>query len=169
MSFFTLSSGSQVETQDTFDMGGGDITPIPTNTQVKAYCEEAAWSEYQGDRYINLKWEVIEGEYKSRKIFQKIKVCDTDSKKRDKALTMLSAIDTNTGGGLMRLGQEPNDMDLQTNLCNKPMALKIMVWALEDAQTGEKKTGNWIGAVAPLNRAQTQPAQQAAPTTKPSF
>lgn len=173
MNFFQLSSGEQLNNNGSFEMGGGDMEPIPANTQVKAFAEEAKWDEHEGLRHVSIKWIVIDGEYKNRKIFQKIRVFDTDTKKKDKAIQMLAAIDTNSGGGLQRIGQEPTDMDLQANLCNKPMALKVMVWKIADEQTGEVKQGNWVGAVAPLNRAPAQqaPAQQmqAAPANKPQF
>lgn len=168
MNFFQLSTGEQAGNTGEFNLGGGDFEPIPNDTQVKAYCEESKWDEYQGDRYINLKWEIIEGEFKGRKIFQKLKVADQDSKKRDKAISMLAAIDTNSGGGLMRIGREPNDMELQQNLCNKPMALLLKVWSIKDEATGETKKGNWVGAVAPLNRRNAsapQPSQQPAQQT----
>lgn len=160
MSFWNLSDGQQAQQQSTFEMGGGDLAPIPANTQLKAFAEEAKWEEHNGERKIKIKWDVIDGEFKGRKVFQNIKVCDADAKKRDKAIKMLSAIDTNSGGGLMRAGREPNDMDLQINLCNKPMAILVQVWKITDDQTGEVKQGNWVGAVAPLNRSQPQAQPQ---------
>lgn len=167
MSFWNLSDGQQAQQQETFDMGGGDIEPIPAGTQLKAFAEEAKWEEHNGERKIKIKWDVIEGEYKGRKVFQNIKVCDADSKKRDKAIKMLSAVDTNSGGGLMKIGAEPSDMDLQVNLCNKPMALLVQIWKIEDEVTGEIKTGNWVGAVSPLHR--KQPVQQTAPKVSPKM
>lgn len=162
MNFFSFSNGQALTNNGVFDVGGGDFTPIPNNTQVKAFCDEAKWAEYDGERYINLRWVVIDGEYKDRRVFQKIKVMNQDPKARDKALMMLAAVDTNCGGGLQRIGQEPTDQDLQMNLCNKPMALLLRVWKTTNPQTGETKEGNFVGAVAPLNRQQSQP-QQAAP------
>ena len=166
MSFWNLSDGQQAQQQSTFEMGGGDLAPIPANTQLKAFAEEAKWEEHNGERKIKIKWDVIDGEFKGRKVFQNIKVCDSDAKKRDKAIKMLSAIDTNSGGGLMRTGQEPTDMDLQINLCNKPMAILVHIWKITDDQTGEVKEGNWVGAVSPLNRkpqTKQQPQHQMSP------
>ena len=157
MNFFTTSDNKQIETQSTFDMGGGDFEPIPNNTQLKVIIEEAKWDEYQMDKYISLKWTVIDGEYKGRVIFQKVRVLADDTKKADKAKTMLAAIDANAGGKLMAAGVMPDDMSLSLNLMNKPMAIVVAVWEIDDAVTGEKKSGNWVKAVSPLKAASAQP------------
>ena len=145
MNFFTTSDNQAINTQNTFDMGGGDFDPIPNNTQLKVIIEEAKWDEYQDDKYISLKWSVIDGEFKNRKIFQKIKVLEKDPKKADKAKTMLAAIDANAGGVLMSAGVMPDDMSLSINLMNKPMAIVVAIWEIDD------KKGNWVKAVSPLN------------------
>ncbi|AGH16092.1 single strand DNA binding protein [Vibrio phage pYD21-A] len=164
MSFFNLSEG-QLDTQKEFDMGGGDLEPIPNNTQVIAYIEDSKWDEHNGERFIKNKWTVIDGEYTNRVIFQKIKVEEADAKKKDKALRMLAAIDNNCGGKLQQLGVEPDDMQLNINLTNKPMTLLLKVWSIKDEETGEIKKGNWIGAVGPAGKAKEAPAQQQAPQT----
>src|SRR5690606_25904880 len=68
-------------------------------------------------------------------------------KQGDTARLMLKAIDTNCGGGLRELKTIPQDQDLQANLLQKPMNIKIMRYEFETA-TGEKRTGNWISAVS---------------------
>ena len=59
MSFWQLSDGTQAENTTTFEAGGGEIQPIPNNTQCIAAIEEAKWSEWEGESYINLKWRVM--------------------------------------------------------------------------------------------------------------
>lgn len=157
MSFFNLSDG-QLDQNKEFDMGGGDLEPIPNNTQVTAIIESSEWDEYEGDRYIKNKWSIVDGEYQGRVIFQKVKVCESDPKKKDKALRMLAAIDNNCGGKLQQLGVEPDDMQLGINLTNTPMTLLLRVWKIK-GDDGEEKAGNWIGAVAPVGK----PQQKAAP------
>lgn len=151
MSFFTLSDNKQANSNGQFELGGA-IEPIPAKTQAKSIIDEAKWDEYNGERYISLRWVIIDGAHKNRKLFQKIKVADSDPKKRDKAISMLAAIDANAGGKLMAAGKEPTDMDLALALCNKPMIIRIELWELDDG-----RKGNWIGAVAPA----TKSAQQA--------
>ena len=59
MSFWQKQDGSQVENTSSFEMGGGDIKPIPNNTALIAAIEEAKWDSYEGDNYISFKWRVM--------------------------------------------------------------------------------------------------------------
>lgn len=167
MSFFTTSTGDNLAQNNTgsFSMGGDDFAPIPQDTRVLAVCEEAKISEYQGDRYINLKWGIAQPkEYANRKIFQKVKVFATDSTKRDKALRMLAAIDANAGGKLAKENKEPTDQSLSAALTNRPMVLKLGVWELED----KSKSGNWVQEVsAKKGAAEPAPAPRPAPAPAP--
>lgn len=152
MSFFNLSTGNKVAAAATADMGGGDISPIPDNTMVRAIITEARWDfPQEGEPLIKLRWDVVDGEYKKRVIFQKIKVEEPDAKKRDKALTMLAAIDFNAGGKLMAIDRKPSDADLMMNLTNKPMILRVRVWEMDD------KKGNWVQMVASMTGAVATP------------
>ena len=142
MSFFQTSAGEQIQAENEFDVGGG-MELIPSGTRLKAIIENAEWSEWEGERYINIRWSALEPEtYKGRKIFQKIKVLNEDGKKADKAKRMLAAIDANAGGGLVQLGREPTDEDLQMYLLNKIMLIQVQVWEMGD------KKGNWINKVS---------------------
>lgn len=161
MSFFTTSTGDNLAQNQTgnFTMGGDDFAPIPKDTRVLVIVEEAKISEYQGDRYINIKWDIAQPkEFKGRKIFQKIKVFDTDPSKRDKALRMLAAIDANAGGKLAAAGVEPTDQSLSSALSAKMMVLKLGVWDMNG------KTGNWVQEVSKHNGA----AAAAKPVAKPA-
>lgn len=144
MSFFNLSTGSKIQGASSADMGGGDMEPIPAGTTVKAIITEAKWDTPPGgDALIKLRWDVIDGEYKKRVIFQKLQVNNPD--KRDKALTMLAAIDFNAGGKLLAADRQPTDGDLMMNLTNKPMVLLLQVWEMDD------KKGNWVQKVASIS------------------
>jgi hypothetical protein len=161
MSFWQTSTGEAVQQVGSFESGGGALQPIPDGTAVLASAEEASWKEYQGDRYINIKWRIAKPqEYGNRVIFQKVRVADADSQKADRAKQMLAAISTNAGGALFAAMQkskehEPSDQSLST-LCNRPMVLKLGVWDMNG------KTGNHVNAVSPAK------AQAAAPTPKPA-
>lgn len=129
-----------------------EMEPIPSKTLCLAFIEEAKWDDYEGDEYISLRWKVLQpAEYKNRVVFQKIKVHDNDSKKADKAKRMLMAIDFNAKGGLATSGKIPTTEMLQSKLCNKPMTIMVMEWAMENQQTNEMRKGNWISAVSPKN------------------
>ena len=156
MSFWQKQDGSQVENTTSFEMGGGDIKPIPNNTALIAAIEEAKWADYQGESYINLKWRVMRpSEFANRVIFQKLKVFS--DKQGDKAKQMLAAIDANCGGKLAKLRDTPQDEDLMMSLIGKPVAIKVQVWDING------KTGNWISAVAPAKQQAPQAQQQPTP------
>ncbi len=150
MSFWTIEENTEAENLGQFEMGGGEIAPIPNKTQALAFIDEVKWDEYEGDSYISARWNIIKPEeYKNRKIFQKIRVNDNDAKKSDKAKRMLMAIDHNAKGGLMASGKEPTTEMMQSKLTNKPMVIMLQIWAIEDKNTGEMKRGNWVSAVSP--------------------
>lgn len=153
MSFWNTSENEKITASKEFETGGGDMDVIPAKSEVKAAIDEVKWDDYQGNRYIKARWSVVDGEFKNRKIFQKIRVCDSDPKKADKAKRMLAAIATNAGGGLLNLEREPNDQDLQQHLLHKPMVLLLQVWTIpaSDTDDGVEKKGNWISKVAPLS------------------
>ena len=164
MSFWNLSDNSAVDTNGEFETGGGNIEPIPANTDVLAVCDEAKWDDFNGDRYISLRWTVMKpADYKNRKVFQKVRVMDDNASKADKAKRMLAAIDANAGGKLVAAGEEPTDENLTKCLTNKPMVLRLQVWEIETEQ-GEKKTGNWVSAVSPRQGVGSAP-QQPEPAT----
>lgn len=156
MSFFKLSEG-QLNTTGNYAVAS-DIEPMPKDTQVKSCIDEVKWDEYQGERYISIRWQVLAPkQYANRKIFQKLKVEQPDVKKRDKAIQMLAAIDSNCGGKLMSAGVEPTDASMQQNLLMKPMVLLLDVWDIND------KKGNWVKAVSSSKAEPSKPAQVAAP------
>lgn len=159
MSFWQTSEGkSATDTTGKFESNGG-IALIPENTTCLAMITEANIAEYQGDEYINLAWTVNKPDaYKNRKVFQKVRVFDADTKKRDKALNMLAAIDKNAGGVLAQFNAAPTNVTL-LQIMNKPMLIKVMVWELND------KKGNWISAVSP--RSTEEPVLVQAPKPAP--
>jgi len=178
VNFWELNDGSSAtETDGKFESGGGDMEPIPNNTGCLAAIEEANWSEFQGDEYINLRWRVLQpAAYANRVVFQKIRVLDKDPAKADKAKRMLAAIDANSGGCLRQLEGAPTDEDLMRCLSGKKhMGIKVMVWKMEIQ--GEQRSGNWVSAVAPAGAAKAapppkpkaQPSPQPAPQSDDDF
>lgn len=153
MSFWKTSEGkSATDTTGKFESNSG-IALIPENTTCLAMITEANIAEYQGDEYINLAWTVNKPDaYKNRKVFQKVRIFDAETKKRDKALNMLAAIDKNAGGKLSKSDSAPTNETL-LHLMQKPMLIKVMIWEIND------KTGNWVAAVSP--RSVEEPVQVA--------
>lgn len=149
MSFFTLSTGEKAQTTGSFETNT-NLPPIPANTELKAAIDEAEnkTNDKTGEQYIELRWNVLAGEYKGRKIFQKIRHSDDDPKKADKAKMMLMAVDANCGGKLVKLNRAPTDQDLMTCLAGRPMGIKVQVWSMKKEGTEETMTGNWVSAVS---------------------
>ncbi len=182
MSFWNLSGGeSAVDAVKggEYDAGGGNFGVIPDGTTVLAVADDAKWqSNFNKDaEYVNIRWEILgPEEYAGRKLFQKIWAGDHDpqakdpEKKKDKAISMLAAIDANAGGKLVKLSGKPDDEDLALALLGKPMTLRLGVW--EQEIQGSMKEGNWVQYVAPKANfkgvtAPAKPAQKAAPKAKP--
>jgi hypothetical protein len=157
MSFWNLSDGQTVGSDKEFEMGGGNLEPIPDNTKLLAMIEECKWDEYENDRYINIKWRVMQPEeYGNRVLFQKVKVYGTSRDKdpvktADKAKRMLAAIDENCGGQLKNIEAEPNDQQLMSAFAAKQMIINVLVWKFDG------KTGNWINAVSPVKNVAAKP------------
>lgn len=176
MSFFNLSDNQDAtKTGGNFETGGGDIEPIPSNTDLLAAPDEAKWDFKDSiGTYISVRWTVLAPkDYANRKVFQKIRVLDSDTKKADKAKRMLAAIDANAGGKLAAAGVQPTDESMQVALINKPMVIKVQMWEIEK-EDGTMARGNWVCAVSPRTTGGAAPTPAratpapAAPTPEPA-
>lgn len=169
MSFWDTTSGtiSKANTSATAEIGGSGA-PIPDGTKVRAIITEAGWDEYEGERSIKLRWDVIDGPYKKRVVFHKVKVMGSDKKKAEKQKRMLAAIDFNCGGKLMDAGVEPTDASLSMALRNVPMVIRVGLWEFNGKQ------GNWVQAVEASSAEITTtvaatPVPKSAPSPSKSF
>lgn len=134
------------EVKGIVEVDGGNLKPIPDNTRVLAFIDEAKWDYIQDENedYIKLKWKVLKpAEYKNRVVFQKVRVETEDETKAKKHRKMLANISFNAGAGIHKATSKPEDKDLQKELCNKPMVLTLRIWEQNDA------SGNWVAGVSP--------------------
>lgn len=160
MSFFAqeaLSVGKEFEQGASFEL-------IPDNTKALAMISNAEWrdaNEHNG-RHINLTWDIVEGEFKGRKVFHKIKLFDADKAKVLRAQKMLIAIDANCKGAIAAAGVEPTLQGLQS-LLHSPMYILINVYTPKDPNS---KPVNWVAAVSERKKGQQQTAQQQAPAAQ---
>ncbi len=163
----------EIEVSDgTANMGGGDFEIIPAGTNVLFQIESIEIKEpgdFDSTEYLNIQWSILKpDDYANRRVFQKIRIFDTDSTKRKKARTMLSAIDTNSGGRLSAYGKKKGKSladftseDFTVCLVGQSMMGKLMVW--KDNDTKEPK-GNWVQQVSPAgNSKPLASAPKAAP------
>lgn len=163
MSFWDLSDGGAAneDVQKEYEVPGGNLEPIPNDSDVLAYIKGAKWASKKdaSERYIEIQWQVEKpAEFLNRVVFQKLWVDDLDpgakseekaKEKRDKARKMLATIDANAKGRLMQSTDAPTDDSLALALVDARMVIKCMEWSIEDRATGEIIRGNWISAVKP--------------------
>lgn len=163
MSFWDLSDGGAAneDVKKEYEVPGGNMDPIPNNSDVLAYIKAAKWASKRDadERYIEIQWQVEKpAEFLNRVVFQKLWVDDLDptakseekaKDKRDKARKMLATIDANAKGRLMQSGEAPTDDSLALALVDARMVIKCMEWSIEDRSSGETIRGNWVSAVKP--------------------
>lgn len=164
MSFWQLSDGGAAneDVQKEYEVPGGNMDPIPNNSDCLAYIKGAKWASKRDadEKYIEIQWQVEKPEeYLNRVVFQKLWVDDLDpmaksedkaKEKRDKARRMLATIDANAKGKLMQSGDAPTDDSLALALVDAKMVIKVMLWEMDDRENyGEKIRGNWVSAVKP--------------------
>lgn len=163
MSFWDLSDNTSAteNVQKEYEVPGGNMDPIPNNSDVLAYIKAAKWSKKRDtdERYIDIQWQVEKpDEVRNRVVFQKLWVDDLDPsaksqekarEKRDKARKMLATIDANAKGKLMQSSGAPTDDSLALALVDARMVIKVMLWEIDDRSTGDKIRGNWVSAIKP--------------------
>ena len=153
----------QTKVQNAFELGGGSFEPIPDGTKAKAAIDEAKWDSYQEETYISLRWAILEGEFKGRKVYQKVRISDASPQKAENAMAMLVAIDANAGGAIYAAGVKPDDMSLSINLMNKPMIIRLATWEINDSK------GNWVNAVSSAGQGVAPTQQPQAPQAAQNF
>ncbi len=170
--FWGLSDGSSAtDTDENFELAGGNLEPIPDGSTVIAAVEAAKWqTDRDNNEYLEIKWRVVKPEaYANRIVYQKLWVTDSDprakddaaaKKKQDNARRLLSRIDAEAGGKLARKSGKPTDDELAVALQSKLMAIKVMVWAMKGDQ-GQDMSGNWVCAV--MNKTKPVEITNAAP------
>lgn len=152
MSFWKLSDGTHLEKQESFDSDAIEL--IPDNTKCIAGIDDVAWGVMKSnddntitEDYISITWRLIEPkEYRNQCVFQKIKVYNEKEKTKDRALRMLSAIDTIAGGKLQKIDEMPSDRQLKSALESKRMCITVREWDFDG------KKGNWVSAVEPIEK-----------------
>jgi len=137
MSFFKKSTGENATGERAETTSGGE--PITDGTTATSMIEEIKYDEYDGERFISAKWKVLDGEFKNRVAFQKIKVFNEKETTADSAKETLFRLFTLCGATAPET--EPTDMELMKALCNKPLAPRFRIWEFDG------KKGNWIDAI----------------------
>ena len=150
MTFFKRTDGSSVEPQTSAAVGGFQSL-IPDGTQLHCsiagvQCENAT---DRSNQHIVVTLHVTEpGPYRNFTVAHKLHVLDNSDKKRDKAIEMLATYDTLCRGALLKADKEGkvimDNMLLARSLNGGNVLATFGVWEMENKNTGETMTGNWV-------------------------
>jgi len=133
--------GEMPESTGDYEQKGG-VTLIPEGTRVLATIEDIKTQTFEGSSHesLNLKWRVEEPEeYNNRVFYQTIRINGSDpfgqyydESKQEKqikdAFAMLSAIDKNAGGNIMKLMRKPTDDELSQFMVSAKMWVLLGVY-----------------------------------------
>lgn len=107
------------------------------------------------EKFFNVKWAIVGGDFDKRIIFQKIRPWkfdnkgNPDAKARTRQANMLRRLMLLTNCPANFAGA-PTDSDLAPCL-NKPVAIGIALWENKNERTGEWSNGNWISQLNPAD------------------
>lgn len=90
MSFWTSELGEVTGSAD--DAFAKTFTTIPDGTMALAKINAFTNEEYNGNKYLQIDWLLIDGQFKGLHVFHKIKAFDSDPKAKHRALNMLKLI-----------------------------------------------------------------------------
>jgi hypothetical protein len=158
MSFFSFDTSSYDPAKD----APSDFSLIPAGQYICQIIDSEVKDTKAGDgKYLQLTWEVLDGEYRGRRIFERINFLNKNRAVQDRAEKDISSICFYSGV------QNPNSPHL---LHYKPVKLRIIIKKSKDAAYGDSNaiSGRDFAnvATAPTFTApsfQHPPQQQAAP------
>ena len=116
---------------------------IPDGTMAIAKIDSFINVDYQGSRYLNIDWILVEGDFKGQKVSQKIKVFDGDPKVKHRALNMLKLL-YEMFKVRPKDNTPPSDDDLLI-FTGKQAGIKIR----ETEPNDKGKQYNWVAEVHP--------------------
>lgn len=138
MSFWTKSNGEKA----TGEVKENNFDPIPVSWQT-CLLSEVANKEWEDDKYINIKAQIITGEHENRIVFTKLKIYETDNKYydaagRDKAIDKFVKL-----ANILKIKMSENEPDdvFLSKFSDKVVDIHFGVW--KDQDTKEPK-GNFI-------------------------
>lgn len=87
MSFWSSEFGQL--TGDASDAFAKTFKNIPNDTMAIAKIESMGYKEYNGDKYIQIDWQLVGGDFGGQHVFHKLYVFDKDAKRKHRFLNML--------------------------------------------------------------------------------
>lgn len=167
MSFWQTRTGNKIDGSDANSFSS-NFKSLPDNTVATAMVKSVLLNEYNGEKYYQLIWKLIDGEFESAEVKQRITPYDVDDNKAQRSLNMLMRLFKLSEVKLTH-SEEPQDEDLAP-MKNKIMCIKIgngiiqgeeRTWVREVHKKGELETctGNTIVNTA-RPESQSKVAQQ---------
>lgn len=144
MSFFDGITGSA---DDAFVP---ELTVIPNNTTARAQIAKVniveTRNQYTGEqKFIEVSWKLIDGDYKTREVKQKIKCFNGDENQLKRARNMLMLL-LNLCQHKLTHDNEPTVFDLLP-LTGKVLGIKIREWSMEKQDGSGVMEGNFISEI----------------------
>ena len=159
MGYFDRVKNDEPQQDGGFDAGGGGFEVIPENTEVDAAITDGKWVKDKTDltsrrEVIRLRWDIQNGPFEKRVVFQNLHLESEDVAKAEKAIRFFIAIDERGGGKMRRINVRPTDEHIKSCLLGIKASIRLGVW--KDDATKEPK-GNWVQALLPKKAANPPP------------
>ncbi len=119
---------------------------LPNNTTALAKIISCKNKEFMGETYINIEWELVDGEFKNQHLFQKIQINDVKPEKALKARNMLKLLFIMFH--VKPVDNNPPDDKLLSHLNDKIAGIKIQEWSMQRSD-GSISHGNFVSEVHP--------------------
>ncbi len=124
-----------------------DFGVIPDNTKAIAMISKFCNIDAYDKKYLLVEWQIMDGDFKGRKVNQKLWVYEEDTKKRHRALNMFRLLYNMFQ--VRATEGAPTDIDLLP-FANKQAGILIREWEAEKRDgSGEMMQGNWVSEVHP--------------------
>jgi hypothetical protein len=144
MSFWVSDVGQLTgEAKDAFTQ---NFKIIPDDTRALARIMKFFLVERNGRQHYEIDWELVDGEFKGRHVFQKIHAFDADAKKKHRALNMMMLL-YKTNSLQPKHNNAPTDADLMA-FAGKICGIRIQEWSAPK-EDGTMMEGNWVSEVHP--------------------
>lgn len=139
-----------------FNQASGEVQQssggiIPGGTVALCAIIKAELYESEYGKYYRFSYKLLDGKYKGRLVFHKVKVFEEDAKKAERQMNMLKKI-YNVCGVDMAVSQGfdyPQTIDL-IGFVNKQVVVSIQLWEMI-GNDDQYRVGQWIDQVEALN------------------
>lgn len=142
MSFWQAKNGKPVDGSERNAFSSNTGSLIPNGTTASAIINNFELKEFNGNRYYQVDWKIIDGDFVNRHVWQNIYPFEEDADRQARALNMMCR--------LLKLAEvelthdmAPTNEDLYPTL-NKPMGIKIGVWKDKNSDKPPKNIINEV-------------------------